>query len=154
MLKYKSRNWKAKAFGRVTHVEITNANMNLLVQKKIYVYGQELRLALKRWNEKIKKDPVTYAGAVPIEYGEQPPFVLEAMFDMIYTLGRSNFLGYPKMLTAIGQRDWARAAEQSNRPQLGAERNQAIKTLFLGAPADPMFAEAWEPARDLFGTEH
>lgn len=62
VLKYKSRTWKAKAFGRVTHVEITNANMNLLLQKKIYVYDKELRAALKQWNERIKNEPDTDPG--------------------------------------------------------------------------------------------
>lgn len=80
--------------------------------------------------------------------------MIEALFDMIYTLGRDNFLKFPRMLTAIGLRDLTNAAAESNRPQLGADGNQAIKTLFLGAPADPIFAESWESARGLFGAEH
>lgn len=75
-----------------------------------------------------------------------PSPVQEAMLDMAYNAG-ANFINatnletgeltWPLLRSALRRRDWREAAEQSNRPQVGLERNDEIKKLILRALNEP-----------------
>lgn len=71
------------------------------------------------------------------EYAGFYKFPIEAqlaLFDMIFNLGASGLrTKFPKFNKAIRQRNWKEAASESNRPQLGVERNRDIRDLFLKA---------------------
>ena len=72
----------------------------------------------------------------------------KALLDMHYNIGNARFSdyyydaqkgktvpGWPKLFDAINQRDWARAAGESHRKDVGEERNKQIHTWFMDADA-------------------
>jgi GH24 family phage-related lysozyme (muramidase) len=60
-----------------------------------------------------------------------------ALMDMVYNLGptklRKQFKNFGRAINNPKGPDWKRAALESNRPQLSAERNKDVKDLFLSA---------------------
>ncbi|MGD9537026.1 MAG: hypothetical protein AB7P52_04650 [Alphaproteobacteria bacterium] len=127
----KGKGWSARAFAPITLLELSSLDVSRILDKKIDIYREELRRALRE---------------AELLYEELPSVILEALFDMVYTLGQPSFnRQYTELRDAIAARDWAEAAEQSKR-DVQAERNLEIKNLFYRQ----MFSEAWEPARELF----
>lgn len=59
----------------------------------------------------------------------------DALLDMIFNLGptRFNANAWPNLFRAVNAKDWKRAADECNRPDVQPERNQAIKALFQAA---------------------
>ncbi len=118
----------------LTHLELSSLDISRILDKKVDIYHEELRRALRK---------------AELQYQELPSVVLEALFDMVYTLGQPKFNDqYDELQKAVKRRDWAEAAEQSKR-DVQAERNLEIKDLFYRQ----MFSEAWEPARERFSLE-
>jgi len=61
-----------------------------------------------------------------------------AVFDMIFNLGASKIVNiFKKFDAAIKAGDWKKAASESNRVDVNAERNQYVKELLTTAPATP-----------------
>ncbi len=72
-----------------------------------------------------------------------PGLAQEALIDMMFNIGLTNFTRakWPKLFTAIDGKKWADAANESNRPEVPADRNAEIKKLFNDAAAKtPMVA--------------
>lgn len=67
-------------------------------------------------------------------YDELPDGVKLALLDMVYNLGPGKlFQEYPKLLAAVAEGDWAKAAGACLRRGPGAARNVWTKEQFLGA---------------------
>jgi GH24 family phage-related lysozyme (muramidase) len=66
-----------------------------------------------------------------------PDDAQDALLDMIFNIGPGNFSAtkWPSLFAAVNATDWITAAAQSNRPAVSADRNAAIKQLFLNAAA-------------------
>lgn len=64
-----------------------------------------------------------------------PPTARIALMDMIYNLGGTKFSPdkWPRLFRAIISRNWAKAAEESNRKGISYDRNADIKMLFYRA---------------------
>ncbi len=58
-----------------------------------------------------------------------------ALMDLIYNIGATKFsaLEWPNLFQAVRDRDWERAAAESNRFEVQPERNERTKTEFLKA---------------------
>src|SRR5665213_2444313 len=71
-------------------------------------------------------------------YDSYPESVKTALVDMVFNLGaagvKNKFQDFVKAVTA---RNWTEAAKESNRPQIGADRNAYIKALFENAAKEP-----------------
>ncbi len=66
-------------------------------------------------------------------YDELPDGVKLALLDMVYNLGPGKlFQEYPKLLAAVAEGDWAKAAGACLRRGPGAARNVWTKEQFLG----------------------
>lgn len=88
---------------------------------------RELDKRLKRSEEEL---------LVKIPRFNQIPFTgRQALLDMQYNIGSKKFTDktWPNLFGAIGRRDWAVAAKESNRIDVPLERNQTIKSWFMEA---------------------
>lgn len=61
-----------------------------------------------------------------------PAEVRDAALDIEYNV-KGGIATFPHMLTAIRRQDWVTAAQESNRPQLQASRNQWTAATLLAA---------------------
>lgn len=58
-----------------------------------------------------------------------------ALFDMIFNLGATRIVNrFPDFNAAIKSRDWWKAASESNRPDVNANRNHYVKNLLNTTP--------------------
>jgi GH24 family phage-related lysozyme (muramidase) len=87
------------------------------------------------------------------EYSKYPPEAKLGLLDMAYTLGVTKILkpatdrGYPKFTAAVQHRDWAVAAQESDRPDVNVHRNKQVfdwfqqaakrERFFIRAPSMP-----------------
>ncbi|MCX7283427.1 MAG: hypothetical protein NTX28_05160, partial [Novosphingobium sp.] len=99
---------------------------------KLFITESEAsRLRLLKLDAFIEDLRVIYPG-----FGAFPEDAQVALMDMIYNLGwriRSVFKSFTRAINDPKGPDWKAAAEESRRPQLSAERNKAVKDLFLAA---------------------
>ena len=76
-------------------------------------------------------------------YDALPDSVKLALLDMAYNLGPVGLLhGYPKLLHAVEQGDWAQAATACMRRGPGAARNEWTRQMFVGNILGRLEAEA------------
>ena len=76
-------------------------------------------------------------------YDDLPDGVKLALLDMIYNLGPAGLVrGFPKMLAAVEEKDWARAAACCERRGPGAARNAWTRQMLLSNVAGSMKAVA------------
>jgi GH24 family phage-related lysozyme (muramidase) len=92
-------------------------------------YRQFTRLRMNRSaiDELARRDVETFAAKlrsrVP-EFDALPEPAQEALFDMAYNLGVDGLLKkFPKMMAAVGRRDWETAAQECERGGISAARN-------------------------------
>jgi GH24 family phage-related lysozyme (muramidase) len=64
-------------------------------------------------------------------YDHLPPEAQQALIDLTYNAGIKNLLKFKEMLTAIQEKDWKKAAEESKRKNVEPDRNKYVKELFL-----------------------
>jgi GH24 family phage-related lysozyme (muramidase) len=66
-----------------------------------------------------------------------PDAAQDALLDMIFNIGMTNFSSakWPSLFAAVNSQDWRTAAAQCNRPDVGDDRNNAIRDLFLSVAA-------------------
>ena len=64
---------------------------------------------------------------------QYPDSAKSALLDMTYNLGPTGVMKFKRMIAAIEAGDWTVAANESNRPQLNADRNLWTKQQFLEA---------------------
>lgn len=68
------------------------------------------------------------------DFDDMPCNVQLALFDMIFNLGPGKIVRvFAQFDKAIKAGDWKKAADQCNRPQISALRNQYVKNLLLNA---------------------
>lgn len=61
-----------------------------------------------------------------------PKAARQALLDMQFNMGgRFTEKRWPKLFNAVQKRDWETAAHESYRYQIGKNRNESVKTLFL-----------------------
>lgn len=72
------------------------------------------------------------------DFGNYPVSVQIALWDMIYNLGPAGLRReFPKFQAAIRSGDFAEAAEQSNRTDIGEARNEYVYNLLMEAAEEP-----------------
>jgi hypothetical protein len=76
------------------------------------------------------------------DYAKYPPSAQEALTDMAYNLGVNGLrTKFPKFVEDVRKQEWDKAAQESKRKGVGAERNQAVRKLLeqaaQPAPAVP-----------------
>jgi GH24 family phage-related lysozyme (muramidase) len=83
------------------------------------------------------KTAIGYLAGKFADLDSYPEDAQDALLDMIFNIGTGNFTAakWPGLFAAVNAEDWKKAADQSNRPQVSAARNAAIKQLFLDAAA-------------------
>jgi lysozyme len=67
------------------------------------------------------------------KFDSYPDPAQDALFDMAYNLGIGGLLKFHNLLAACDVGDWDRAAQESARNGIGAERNQGTAELFRQA---------------------
>jgi GH24 family phage-related lysozyme (muramidase) len=73
-------------------------------------------------------------------YDDFPDGVKMALLDMAYNLGPAALLkGYPRLIRAVGNGDWAKAADSCFRHGPGATRNQWTRKMLLGTAVGTIF---------------
>ncbi|WP_188151364.1 hypothetical protein [Teredinibacter waterburyi] len=72
------------------------------------------------------------------KFDVMPHPVQQALFDMVFNLGITKLRAqYVKMNNSIKIENWATAAAESKRPQIGMKRNNYVESLFLSAQNQP-----------------
>ncbi|HHZ19091.1 MAG TPA: hypothetical protein GX391_01045 [Firmicutes bacterium] len=115
--KYKNRtaNW----YKQHATLRLSSEDIDLLFKEDIRSREAELR---RRLSEKA------------INYDELPPEVQLAIFDMAYNLRVDGLLQkFPRILTAVKDRNYWKAANECNRLGIPARRNQMTKKLLRQA---------------------
>lgn len=109
----KACNFAAGYFQTITNIIIQQPEIDRLLNLKL----QEFYMALLN----------IYPG-----FDSMPDQAKIGLFDMIYNLGPEGIeYKFPHFTKAIRARDWATAAAQSDRPQVGARRNATTKARFM-----------------------
>ena len=107
------------------HTSLVMKEKDILNQKKKHV--DRFYLNLKEYykiNNGFKKD-----------FDDFPENVKLALFDMIFNLGFAGLkLKFPTFNKAVKEEDWAKAATESNRPDVSVTRNAYVKKLFTSLP--------------------
>jgi GH24 family phage-related lysozyme (muramidase) len=72
-----------------------------------------------------------------------PETAQDELLDMMFNIGLTKFTKtkWPKLFAAVEKQDWKSAADASNRPDVGVDRNKAIYDLFISASALALMAE-------------
>lgn len=80
----------------------------------------------------------TKSNGYPNDFDQLPKNVQLALFDMIFNLGATKIVSsFPNFNKALKAGDWKKAANESNRPDVSAARNQYVKQLLNTVPASP-----------------
>jgi GH24 family phage-related lysozyme (muramidase) len=115
-----------------------NGDMEALLEQDLFTKLRELQAELRRLSSRPFYKPRFSA------LHHYPHPVQLALLDMTYNMGAGGLTGeslggakgkngFPIMLHAIRKSNFATAAKQSNRPQVGPERNEEIYNLFMEA---------------------
>lgn len=65
------------------------------------------------------------------EYSHYPQKAQEALLDMIFNLGLTQFINkFPNLVNAVKKKDWKTAANECHRLGISESRNNEIKELF------------------------
>ena len=90
------------------------------------------------------KTAIGYLSGKFADLDSYPEDAQDALLDLIFNIGTGNFTAakWPGLFAAVKAKDWKNAANQSNRPQVSATRNAAIKQLFLNAVAPGLLGAA------------
>lgn len=110
----------ASWYGGFTKLFLPDAEINRLRDKHITDFYTELGNIYKK------------SRGYPDDFDKLPSTVQLALFDLIFNLGADKIVHVFKNLdSAVKSGDWKKAAAESNRPQVGADRNLYVKQLFL-----------------------
>lgn len=117
-----SKGYKASWYKNHTTLVMKDHDINNLLSKHITSFYTELTNIYKK------------SKGYTADFDQFPLPVQKALFDMIFNLGATKlvnvFVNFDKAVKAA---DWKKAAQESNRPQVSAARNQYVKQLFLSA---------------------
>lgn len=106
---------RASAYAQHTRLIMRDEDMDDQLDQHVRTFHRELRRVYQ-------------------DFDSFPPRVQEALFDMIFTLGMSQLRNkFPRFNHAIEQRDWARAATESRRRDVGPDRNRYVRNLLRRA---------------------
>jgi GH24 family phage-related lysozyme (muramidase) len=96
----------------------------------------QCRLSLERIDAILADDIAEREAAIRAQlpaFDSWPEPVQEAVFDIAFNAGVGGLLRFRRMLAAIAEHDWQRAAVESHRAGISEGRNQEIASLFLTA---------------------
>ncbi|MGH8085991.1 MAG: hypothetical protein ACREPV_12060 [Lysobacter sp.] len=100
-----------------TKLVLPNHEIDRLTERHIASFHRELR--------------VIYG-----EFDRFPSPVRLALFDLIFNVGATDLrTKWPSMNKAIRVQDWEEAGRESNRPEVGLDRNTYVRELFNAAAA-------------------
>ena len=103
---------KAYRYKPFTQLVLSSSEINQITENHINSFAKELRRLYPGFNKFPKEAQL-------------------ALFDMIFNMGATRLrLGWPKLNKAIANYDWKTAAKESNRPDVGNNRNQYVRDLF------------------------
>lgn len=92
-----------------TKLDLPDAAINTLLDSRIATFKKELQ--------------VKFA-----DFGKYPITVQFALTDMAFNLGTNGVVTkFPSFTKAIKAKDWQKAANESNRPQVNQRRNKTVK---------------------------
>jgi len=113
--KYWKTNATAPYYKKYTKLILTEVEINRLTNKHIKGFYSELKRL--------------FPG-----FADYPAEVRLALLDIIFNQGMTKLRGeWPKLNKAVKTKDWAEAAAESNRPELGDLRNSYVRELFEAA---------------------
>jgi len=129
-----------QAFGKVDKFYNKNNNANTFKPKEsnefdgIYLPKQE---AEKLLQERLRTDANRLRKEFP-EFDDFSPQRQRALMDMQYNLGSTKFRrkNWPSLFDAVDQKDWERAARESNRKGISNKRNKNIRDKFMNKEED------------------
>jgi GH24 family phage-related lysozyme (muramidase) len=117
-----SKGYKASWYGKHTTLVMKEADIKNLLEKHIASFYKELTTIYQKTK------------GYPDDFDTLPKNVQIGLFDMIFNLGASKIVNvFQGFDTAVKAGDWAKAAQECNRPQLSSARNTYVKNLFLSA---------------------
>jgi len=112
------RNYSAQSYRKDAQLFIMQSEADRLRLMKLDAFIEELRIIYPRFTS-------------------FPEDAQVALMDMVYNLGgggiEKKFKKFTRAINDAKGPDWKRAALESHRPQLSAERNKEVKDLFLAA---------------------
>jgi len=110
-------NTAARYYKKYTQLIMTKVEVNRLTNNHIRKFYNELKRLFP-------------------DFDEYPTEVRLGLLDMIFNLGMTALKrDWPKLNKAVNAKDWAKAAAESNRPELGDLRNSYVRGLFEAAAA-------------------
>ncbi len=114
-----NKNYKASWYKQHTKLVMKDVDINAQRDEHIRTFYKELTRYYKKNN------------GFNSNFDSFPINAQIALFDMIFNLGLTKLKNkFTKFNDAIKKEDWATAAKQSNRPQVGGLRNTYVKELF------------------------
>jgi GH24 family phage-related lysozyme (muramidase) len=110
-----ARGQVASRYQTYTKLDLPENEINTLLDTRIATFKRELKL----------KFP---------DFDSYPITVQFALTDMAFNLGTNGVvIKFPTFTKAIKDKDWAKAAAESNRPQVNSHRNKTVKDWLLAA---------------------
>ena len=95
-----------------TKLVLTQSEINALTESHIDNFHRELK-------------------RMYLAFDQLPKGVRLALFDMIFSLGMTRLrTKFPELNKAIKSKEWQKAAQESNRPDVNLLRNRYVKNLF------------------------
>jgi GH24 family phage-related lysozyme (muramidase) len=117
-----NKGYKASWYKSHTTLVIKELDINNLLAKHIGIFYTELTIIYRK------------SKGYTAEFDQFPLPVQKALFDMIFNLGATKLVNVFKNFDkAVKAADWKKAAQESNRPQVAAARNQYVRQLFQSA---------------------
>ena len=124
-------NYEASGTGKI-NTELANTGYKITLESKFTNFINDI------------KDSVDQLQIKFPNYNNYPTGPKNALLDMQYNLGE-NFTpirqynedgtkkadGWPKLYRDVNNQDWKNAAKESNRPQVGKDRNNFVREQFL-----------------------
>lgn len=118
----KPRGYKAEWYKKYTALVMKDSDITVLLNKHVSSFYKELSAHY------------TKSKGYPENFDQLDKDVQAALFDMIFNLGLAKLTKqFAKFDGAVKIGDWKKAAAESNRPQLNAQRNAYVKNKFLAS---------------------
>ncbi|WP_151636587.1 lysozyme family protein [Noviherbaspirillum aerium] len=112
--------YSASWYKKHTRLFMKDSDIDRLLNEHLEVFHMELCRIYKK------------SKGYPNDFDKLPHSVQIALFDLIFNLGAHGLTHkFPVLNACLMAGDWARAAQQSHRPQLSMARNQYVMQLFL-----------------------
>jgi GH24 family phage-related lysozyme (muramidase) len=115
---HKQHVYGAGHYEKLSSLFMKDADVDVLTEDHIVEFHGYLRRAFTRQNGYLT------------EFDDMPENARLALFDMMFNMGPTRFpRPWHQFVAALKRGDWQKAATQSNRPQVNAERNAYVRDL-------------------------